>query len=71
MELLAARMKELRNEKRLRQEEVAELMNVSLSAYQRYERNEREPMAPFLQAFALYFGVSMDYLFGLKDEREI
>lgn len=69
MELLAKRMKELRNEKRLKQDEMAALMNVSLSAYQRYERNEREPMAPFLLDFASYFHVSLDYLFGLKDER--
>ena len=69
MELLAKRMKELRNEKRLKQDEMAALMNVSLSAYQRYERNEREPMAPFLLDFASYFNVSLDYLFGLKSER--
>lgn len=69
MELLANRMKELRNEKRLKQDEMAKLMKVSLSAYQRYERNEREPMAPFLLDFAAYFHVSLDYLFGLTDER--
>lgn len=69
MELLAKHLKELRNEKRLKQEEVADLMNVSLSAYQRYERNEREPVAPFLLAFSSYFNVSLDYLFGVKDER--
>ena len=69
MELLANRMRELRNEKRLRQDEMAKLMKVSLSAYQRYERNEREPMAPFLLDFASYFHVSLDYLFGLTDER--
>ena len=69
MELLSKRMKELRTEKRLKQEEMAELMNVSLSAYQRYERNEREPMAPFLLDFASYFHVSLDYLFGLTDKR--
>ena len=69
MELLSRRMKELRNEKRLKQDEMAALMNVSLSAYQRYERNEREPMAPFLLDFASYFRVSLDYLFGLKNER--
>ena len=69
MELLSQRMKELRQESRLKQDEVAELLHVSLSAYQRYERNEREPMAPFLLEFARYFHVSLDYLFGLSDKR--
>lgn len=69
MELLSRRMKELRLESRLRQDEVAELLHVSLSAYQRYERNEREPMAPFLLEFAHCFHVSLDYLFGETDER--
>ncbi len=69
MEILAARMKELRNEKRIWQDEMAEILGVSVSAYRNYETNKREPMAPFIVAFADYFGVSADYLLGRRDER--
>lgn len=69
MEILAARMKELRNEKRIWQDEMAEILGVSVSAYRNYETNKREPTAPFIVAFADYFGVSADYLLGRRDER--
>ena len=48
---------------------MAEALGVSISAYSRYELNEREPAAPFLVDFADYFGVSTDYLLGRRDER--
>ena len=69
MEILAKRMRIVRKEQHLRQEIVAEALGVSISAYRRYELNEREPMAPFIEAFAKYFNVSADYLLGLSDQR--
>ena len=48
---------------------MAEALGVSISAYRRYELNERDPAAPFLVDFADYFGVSTDYLLGRRDER--
>ena len=69
MEILAKRMREVRKEKGLRQSDTAKELDISLNSYQRYEANEREPMAPFIAAFAEYFNVSADYLLGLTDER--
>ena len=69
MEILAKRMREVRKAKGLRQSDTAEILDVSLNSYQRYEANEREPTAPFLAAFAAYFHVSADYLLGLTDQR--
>ena len=69
MEILAKRMRIVRKERHLRQEIVAEALGVSISAYRRYELNEREPMAPFLKSFADYFDVSVDYLLGRSDQR--
>lgn len=69
MEILAQRMRSLRKERHIRQEVMAEALGVSISAYRRYELNEREPAAPFLVDFADYFGVPTDYLLGRRDER--
>lgn len=69
MEIFAERMKAMRQEKHLTQKEVANALNISFSAYCRYEYGEREPMAPTIAAMAQLFGVSADYLLGLKDEK--
>lgn len=67
MEILAKRMREVRKAKGLRQSDAAKELDISLNSYQRYESDEREPMAPFIAAFAEYFKVSADYLLGLSD----
>ena len=69
MEILAERMKILRKEKGITQKEAVKALGISFSAYCRYEYGEREPMAPTIAAMARLFGVSADYLLGLKDER--
>ena len=69
MEILGKRMGEVRKEKKLRQIDAANALGVAWTTYQRYEAGEREPMAPFIADFARYFGVSADYLLGLKDKR--
>lgn len=69
MEILAKRMKEVRKEKKLNQNDAAKTLGVAWISYQRYESGEREPMAPFIADFARYFGVSTDYLLGLSDKR--
>lgn len=69
MEILATRMKELRNEKRIWQDEMAKILGISVSAYRNYESNKREPTAPFIVAFADYFGVTADYLLGRSEDR--
>ena len=68
MEILAQRIKKLREEQHIKQTEAAKALNLSVSAYCRYEYGEREPMAPTIAGMARLFGVSADYLLGLKDE---
>lgn len=67
---LAERMKELRKEKKLRQEDAAAELKISMSAYCRYELGTREPSASVLERMADYYGVSVDYLLGRSDERK-
>lgn len=64
---LYERIRILRKEKNLKQIEAAELLELSISSYCRYERGEREPDAPVLWRMADLYGVSIDYLVGRSD----
>lgn len=66
---LAERMKMLRLEKGMRQEDAAKELDISMSAYCRYEYGKREPNASVLWRMADLFAVSIDYLVGRSDER--
>lgn len=68
MEILAQRLLLLRKEKHLRQEDVADAVGISFNSYRRYEKNEREPMAPTIAALADFYGVSADYLLGRTEQ---
>lgn len=53
---------ELRKERGLKQQELADALNISLRAYQYYERGEREPLLSLAVRMADFFGVSLDEL---------
>ena len=67
---LAERLKELRKEKGVRQEQVAVAVDISMSAYCNYEQGKREPTASVLCRMADYYDVSVDYLLGRSDNRK-
>lgn len=67
---LPERMRALRKEKNLRQEDAAAELGLSMSAYCRYELGSREPTASVLCRMADYYGVSADYLLGRSEERK-
>lgn len=67
---LAERLYMLRKERNLTQEDAAKELGISMKSYCRYEKNEREPTAPVLVQMAQFYKVSLDYLVGLKDERQ-
>lgn len=67
---LAERMRELRKEKNLRQEDAAAELEISMSAYCRYELGSREPTASVIVRMADYYDVSADYLLGRSDRRK-
>ena len=69
MEKLAKRLRELRKEKNMTQEELAQVLGFSTNGYQRYELDERDPVAPAIVSMADFFQVSADYLLGRSDKR--
>ncbi len=65
------RLKALRKEKALSQEQVARELIFTLRNYQRLEANDNTPNYTNLVKIADFFGVSMDYLAGRTDVREV
>ena len=63
------RIKKLREEKQLKQEELAKILSISPSAIGMYERDAREPNDELTLKLAEYFNVSTDYLLGKSDIR--
>ncbi len=64
---LHERLVELKTKRGILQKDIANGLDISLRAYQYYERGEREPSASVLIALADFFDVSVDYLLGRTD----
>ena len=60
------KLKQLRTNKKLSQNELAKILNVSLSSYQKYERekNSVTPSLDVLNRISDYYNVTIDYLLG-------
>ncbi|MCI8303067.1 MAG: helix-turn-helix transcriptional regulator [Lawsonibacter sp.] len=65
------RLKLLRKERKLTQTQVAKELSVSLRNYQRFEADDCTPNYVNLIKLADIFDVSIDYLTGRTDKREI
>ncbi|WP_083520794.1 helix-turn-helix domain-containing protein [Alicyclobacillus kakegawensis] len=67
MSSLGKRLCELRQQRNIKQREMAEFLGVTLRAWQRYEAGDREPTIDQLIQLADFFDVSLDYLVGRSD----
>ena len=65
---IVAKLKQLRKEKGVNQETVAEACGVSRVTIARYENGSRKPEADVLPKLAVFYGVSTDYLMGVEEE---
>ena len=63
------RLKELRNERRETQVQVAQAVGMGDRHYQRIESDDGLPGLEIFCALADHFGVSLDYLAGRSDRR--
>ena len=61
------RLREVRMQKGLTQQKMADKLDISLNAYQKYEQAERSPSLECLVAIADIFDVSLDYLMCRDD----
>lgn len=63
------RLKMLRKEKGLKQDEFAKTIGVSSSSVSNWERGVRKPEYDGFEKLASFFGVSLGYLLGSSDDR--
>lgn len=63
----AQRIKELRSDRKLKQSELAEALEVDQSTISSWESGYREPDFERLSKIAKFFEVTTDYLLGLED----
>jgi len=71
MATFSERIKELRQEKGISQEELGNIIGVKRFSIYSYEKDKSYPEMKGLIALAEYFDVSMDYLAGRTDKREL
>lgn len=66
MDVTGKRLRKLRTEKDMSQEEVAKILGISRTAYNKYESGVIKPVRK-LKELSMLFGVSMDYILGEED----
>ncbi len=69
MNTFGQRLRLLREEKKMVQKEIADLLNVSQSTIGKYENDQRTPSPDAIIKLAVFFKVSTDYLLGHSDIR--
>lgn len=62
------RIRDLREDRDLKQKEVAEMLNCSQQVYSNYELGQRDIPTDILIKLSRFYGVSTDYILGLTDE---
>ena len=65
-------LKALRQQRNLTQQELALMLEINLSSYQKYER-QSNPIKPSIESLikiADFYGVTVDYLLGRKSQKE-
>jgi transcriptional regulator with XRE-family HTH domain len=66
VETLGSRLRQLRESKHFKQEQIARLLNVNKTTVSYYENNIRQPSYSTLIRIASIFNVSTDYLLGCQ-----
>ena len=66
--IMMERIRALREDKDLKQRQLAEILKVSQSSYSDYERGNANIPIAILKKLALFYGTSIDYMLELTDE---
>lgn len=65
-ENFSTRLKELRIEKNISQQKLANIIGVTQKAIDFWEKNINEPKASYIIKLAKFFNVTTDYLLGIE-----
>ncbi|MDA2518995.1 helix-turn-helix transcriptional regulator [Bacillus cereus] len=69
--MFGTRLHTLRKERKLRQEDMAKQLGIARTTYAMYEQGNREPDYNTLIKLATFFEVSIDYLLGTAEMRQV
>ncbi|MBR2151911.1 MAG: helix-turn-helix transcriptional regulator [Clostridia bacterium] len=61
------RLKDLREDRDIKQSEIAEILNVRQNTYSQYENGQRQIPIDLLIILAKFYNVSVDYILELTD----
>ena len=67
---MKTRLKDMREDKDLTQEQCAQIAYISKNSYIRYEKGERIPPLDVMILFAKFYNVSLDYLAGIINDKK-
>lgn len=62
------RLKDIREDRDVKQKTVAEYLHIKQNTYSQYENGQRQIPVECLIQLAKFYGVSTDYLLGLTEE---
>lgn len=68
--MFGEKLKQLRKQQKLTQEELAKILDVARTTYSSYEQGRRMPDPEIQKRIAEYFNVSLDFLHG-REENEL
>ena len=63
------RIKDLRDDSDLKQQDMADVLGITAQQYSLYERGDREIPFHHVITLAKYYGVSIDYIAGLTNHK--
>lgn len=65
--MIKTRIVELRKDKGITQQAVADMLGIDRSNYSKYELGKLEVNIDMLRKLSIFYGVSTDYILGLED----
>lgn len=65
---IAQRLRDTREDRDLKQVEIAKALQTTQSYYAQYERGLRKIPAEHIKTLSIYYNISADFLLGLIDE---
>ena len=63
------RLKDLREDNDLKQEDIAKILNISQTNYSKYELENINIPVETLKKLALFYNTSLDYILGLTNKK--
>lgn len=67
---VVSNMRKIRLERKCSQEDIAEALDITQQQYSRYETGQNEIPVRHVITLCRFYGISADWLLGLKENRE-